>query len=105
MSAVKRVKHEEKCDGNDGGSKGRYFMKMEALCSSENIVTTRTQCVRTHRNTARVLNETNRDNLLAVFLEVQMVFVIVLCLCLTHESVLQSLCYVHFLYSLLHVPF
>jgi len=78
---------------------------MEALCSSENIVTTRTQCVRTHRNTARVSNETDRHNLLAVFLEVQVVFVIVLYVCLAHESVLQSLSYVHFLYSLLHVSF
>ena len=78
MTAIKWVKYEETCDGNDGGSKGRYFLKMEALCPSENIVTTRTQCVVTHRNTVRVSNETDRDNLLAVFLEMQMVFVIVL---------------------------
>jgi len=85
VPAVKRVKQEEECDGKDGGSKGRCFLKMEALCSFENIVTTRTQCVITHRNTARASNETDRDNLLAVFLEVQMVFVIVLCVCLIHE--------------------
>jgi hypothetical protein len=86
VTEIERVKLEEKCESNDGGSKGTYFLKMEELCPSENIVTTRTQCVITHRNTVRLSNETDRDNLLAVFLEVQMVFVIVLCL--HYESVL-----------------
>jgi hypothetical protein len=67
VTAIEWVKYEQMCDGNDGVSKGGYFLKMEALYPSKNIVTTRTQCVITHRNTVRLSNETDRDNLLVLF--------------------------------------